>query len=237
MKTLVLGASGATGKLIVKQLMNKGIPTKILIRSQAKLPKEILESKSLEVINGNIDEISSEQLRELLKDCNSVVSCLGHNISLKGIMGKPHKLVFNAVRKIADIFSDSEINKKLILMSTTAYTEKSHGEKETFGERIVFSILKLILPPQADNVISGDHLFKTVKESDRFEWIAVRPDTLIDDTIVSEYEVFDRKRRSPIFNPGKTSRINVACFMADLLSNDMLWQEWKYKAPVIYNKE
>ena len=98
-------------------------------------------------------------------------------------------------------------------------------------------MLKLLLPPHTDNVNSGDYLLKNIKESERFEWIAVRPDSLIDETIVSEYEIVNMKKRSPIFDPGKTSRINVAHFMVDLLSDDKLWQVWKYKAPVIYNKE
>ena len=237
MKTLVLGASGATGRSVVSQLLNKGITPKILIRSGAILSKEISENTNIEIIRGNVNDFSIDQIRDLLKDCSSVVSCLGHNISFKGIFGKPHKLVYNAVKKITDVLGESDNKKRFILMSTTAYTDRMNGEKETFGETIIFTLLKLLLPPHADNVKSGNYLFKKIKESEKFEWIAVRPDSLIDDSNVSEFEIVNKKMRSPIFNSGKTSRINVAHFMVDLLSEDQLWQAWKYKAPVIYNKE
>jgi putative NADH-flavin reductase len=236
MKTLVLGASGATGKLVVSQLLDKGISPKILVRDSAILPREILDRKDIEVIKGNINDYTIEQITEILNDCSAIVSCLGHNISFKGILGKPHKLVCNAVMKITDVLVASDTKKKFVLMSTTAYTDKVHGEKETFGESIVFGLLKVLLPPHTDNVKSGDYLLKKIKESEYFEWVAVRPDSLIDEANISQYQIMDKKMRSPIFNPGKTSRINVAHFIVDLLSEDKLWQVWKYKAPVIYNK-
>jgi len=236
MKTLVIGASGATGRLVVSQLLDKGISPKIVVRDGAILPREISDRKEVEIITGNIDDYTIKQITEIMDDCDAVISCLGHNISLKGILGKPHRLVCNAVMKITDVLGDSKSRKKFVLMSTTAYTDKVHGEKETLGESIVFGLLKLLLPPHTDNVKSGDYLLKRIKESGNFEWIAVRPDSLIDEENVGEYQVVDRRMRSPIFNPGKTSRINVAHFIVALLSDEGLWHDWKYKAPVIYNK-
>ena len=67
--------------------------------------------------------------------------------------------------------------------------------------------------------------------------MAVRPDTLIDEDFLSEYEIYASPVRSALFNPGKTSRINVGNFMARLILENDLWEEWKGKMPVIYNKE
>jgi hypothetical protein len=80
-------------------------------------------------------------------------------------------------------------------------------------------------------------LEKTGKGNTHIEWIAVRPDTLINEAEVSEYTVHPSPVRSPIFNAGKTSRINVANFMACLLKDEELWKQWKFRTPVIYNKE
>lgn len=237
MKTLVLGASGATGKQVVSQLLINGILPKVIVRPTAKVVEEMSNDRKIEIIKGSIDDFSIDQLKGIIEDCDSVVTCLGHNITFKGIFGKPHRLVYNAVKKVTAILNESNKRKKFILMSSTAYTNKMYGEKETSGEAIVFALLKLLLPPHRDNVNSGDHLFKMIKETKSFEWIAVRPDGLIDENVVSNYEIVNEKKRSPIFDPGKTSRINVAHFMVDLLSNDELWQTWKFKAPVIYNKE
>jgi hypothetical protein len=66
--------------------------------------------------------------------------------------------------------------------------------------------------------------------------VAVRPDSLIDEREVTEYEVYASPIRSALFNAGKTSRINVSHFMADLMTDDSLWNKWKGQMPVIYNK-
>ena len=62
------------------------------------------------------------------------------------------------------------------------------------------------------------------------------PDTLINEDIVTEYELYDSPVRSAMFNPGKTSRINVGNFMARLIVENDLWNKWKGRMPVMYNK-
>ena len=67
------------------------------------------------------------------------------------------------------------------------------------------------------------------------EWTAVRPDGLIDEKTVSKYTLHPSPTRSAIFNAGKISRINVAHFMADLITDNNTWNKWKGQMPVIYN--
>ena len=237
MKALVLGASGATGKLVVQQLVNKNIQVRVVVRESAIIPNQISDDKSIEVIRGNINDFEIAKIKDLVKDCDSVICCLGHNISFKGILGPPHKLVYNTVVKIIEALQSKELKPRFILMSTTAYTNRKSGEVNTFGEKIVFSLLKVLLPPHKDNMLAADHLVYKLGSKTNIDWVAVRPDSLFDEENVSEYELHNNKTRSPIFNPGKTSRINVSHFMAELVTNDKLWQEWKHKTPVIYNKE
>ncbi len=237
MKALVLGASGATGKLVVQQLVKKNIQVRVVVRETAIIPNQISDDKSIEVTKGNINDFEIAKIKDLVKDCDSLICCLGHNISLKGILGPPHKLVYNTVVKIIEALQSRELNSKFILMSTTAYTNRKTGEVNTFGEKIVFSLLKVLLPPHKDNMIAADHLVYKLGSTNNIDWVAVRPDSLFDEENVSEYEIHNNKIRSPIFNPGKTSRINVSNFMVGLVTNDQLWQEWKHKTPVIYNKE
>ena len=237
MKALVLGASGATGKLVVQQLIKKNIQVRIVVRESAIVPRHISDDKSIEVIKGNINDFEIAKIKDLVKDCESVICCLGHNISFKGMFGPPHQLVYNTVVKIIEVLQSMEPKPKFILMSTTAYTNRKTGEVNTFGEKIVFSLLKVLLPPHKDNMLAADHLVYKLGSTNRIDWVAVRPDSLIDEENVSEYEIHNSKIRSPIFNPGKTSRINVSNFMAELVTNEKLWQDWKHKTPVIYNKE
>ena len=238
MKVLVLGASGATGKLVVMQLIKRQINIRVVVREGAILSAEILDNPLVEIERGNIAEFNDSEMISLLQDCNAIVSCLGHNITIRGIFGKPRNLVFDTIRNISEIVKEKADKKvKLILMSTTGYTNTITGEKNSLGERIILSILKLLLPPHCDNVKAANYLHEEIgKDNEKIEWIAVRPDTLVNEDNQSTYEVYESPVRSPVFNAGTTSRINVSHFMADLLINERLWREWQFKMPVVYNK-
>ena len=106
------------------------------------------------------------------------------------------------------------------------------------ARRFVIGLLRLLLPPHVDNEQAADYLRSIVGQNDSaIEWAAVRPDGLIDESEVSEYEVHPSPIRSAIFDAGKTSRINVAHFMAELITDDQTWNQWKGQMPVIYNRE
>ncbi|HSW56146.1 MAG TPA: NAD(P)-binding oxidoreductase [Ignavibacteriaceae bacterium] len=237
MKALILGGSGKTGKLVVQQLVKRDIQVRIVVRASAAIPEFFTNDKRIQITKGNVNGFDIAKITELVKDCDSVICCLGHNISPKGILGPPHKMVFNTARKIIEAMYSLKLNQKFILMSTTAYTNKTIGERNGFGEMIIFSLLKVLLPPHRDNMLAADYLVHKLGSDSSIDWVAVRPDSLIDEEDVTKYEIHNHKIRSPLFNPGKTSRINVSHFMAELVTNDKLWQEWKHKTPVIYNKE
>jgi putative NADH-flavin reductase len=80
MKTLVLGASGATGKLVVQQLLKKNIQVRIFVRESAIIPNQISDDKSIEIIKGNIHDFEIAKIKDLVKDCDSIICGLGHNI-------------------------------------------------------------------------------------------------------------------------------------------------------------
>ena len=237
MKALILGGSGATGKLVVQQLVKRNIQVRMVVRESAIIPINISDDNTIEIIKGNINDLTVLNIIDLLKDCDSVICCLGHNISIKGIFGPPYKLVSNTVSKIIEALESLHLKQKFILMSTTAYTNKDIKEKNTFGEKIIFAFLKVLLPPHKDNMLAADYLINNIGSNTEIDWIAIRPDSLFNEEIESEYETHEYKIRSPIFNPGKTSRINVSHFMAELITNNRLWQDWKHKTPVIYNKK
>ena len=123
-------------------------------------------------------------------------------------------------------------------MNTAGNSNRDLNESISFGHRCVIGLLRLLLPPHVDNEKAADHLRINIGQNDRvIEWAAVRPDSLINEDHVTEYEVHPSPTRSAIFNAGSTSRINVGHFMADLITNDDTWNRWKGQMPVIYNKE
>lgn len=238
MRVLVIGASGATGTHVVRQLIKRQINTRILIRTSAALSKDIKESLLVEIVKGNINELDDSEMNNLIRDCNVVISCLGHNVTLKGLFGKPHYLVYDAIKRICETSKEIDGKKvKLILLSTTGYTNPLSKEKNALGEKIILSSLNLLLPPHRDNVKAANYLLTTINKEDKnIAWVAVRPDTLVNDEEESSYDVCESPVRSPIFNAGETSRINVGHFMAELATNESTWNDWQCKTPVIYNK-
>lgn len=238
MKVLVLGATGATGRLAVRQLINKNIKSKIVVRSLDKVPPPIRNNNLVECIVGNITEFDRGKNINLVDDCDAVISCLGHNITLKGMFGKPRMLVTTAIKNICEALTECKKDKvKIILMNTTANRNRRKKENYSSKDKAVLSILSLLLPPQKDNEKAAGYLAEIIGESNPLiEWTAVRPDTLIDEENVSNYQILESIKQSPVFNPGKTSRINVSHFMTELLTDEALWNKWKYKMPVIYNQ-
>ena len=239
MTTLVVGASGATGRQLVEQLLNRGQHVKVIVRSPEKLPKSWKSNKRLCIISASVLELSDTEMSKYLNGCQAIASCLGHNMSLKGIYGHPRRLVTDTVRRLSKAINMNKPDNplKYILMNTTGNRNRDLNEPISFGQRCVIGLLRLLLPPQVDNEQSADYLRTRIGQSDHFiEWVAVRPDSLVDKDEVTEYELYPSPIRSAISNAGKTSRINVGHFMADLITNDEVWNKWKGQMPVIYNK-
>lgn len=235
MKILVLGATGQTGYHVVTQFLENNIQVKAIVRNTDKF-RDIQNIENLQLFKESILAIEDKRFKEILVDVDAVICCLGHNLSLRGIFGKPHYLVTEAIEKTIKNANGKKLE-KFVLMNTTGCLNTKLKEKFSFGESLVMGIMRALLPPQRDNERALRYLEANHKVDESLEWIAVRPDTLITQDQVTNYEVFESTQRSPIFNAGKTSRINVAHFIMTLVSNKEIWNKWKFQMPVIYNKE
>jgi nucleoside-diphosphate-sugar epimerase len=248
MTTLVVGASGATGRLLVEQLCNRGQNVRVIVRSPNKLPETLRNHDNVTVIDASILELSDVEMAQHVSGCVAVASCLGHNISLKGIFGHPRRLVTDATRRLCHAIAVAdgkpfEANKsdkptKFVLMNTAGNSNRDLHEPISFSQQCVIGLIRLLLPPHVDNEAAADYLRTNIGQNDEaIEWAVVRPDNLIDEDRVTKYEVYASPTRSAIFDAGVTSRINVAHFMAELIANEDTWNKWKGKMPVIYNEE
>lgn len=240
MTTLILGASGATGKQLVEQLLVMKQKVKVIVRPTSKIPDSWSNNDQITIIKACVSDMSEDEMVENLKGCQAVASCLGHNITMKGIWGKPRRLVTNSVKLICAAIQKNANERpiKFVLMNTTGNRNKGLKESISFGEKLVMGLIRLLVPPQLDNEEAADFLRVNIgQKNQRIEWVAVRPDALINEDSVTEYKIDASPIRSALFNPGKTSRINVGNFMARLIIENDLWSKWKGQMPVIYNKE
>lgn len=239
MTTLVVGASGTTGKHLVEQLLTKKQQVKVVVRSPNKLPESWKSNDRLTIIHAGISEISVDNMAAYIQDCDAVVSCLGHNLTFKGIYGKPRRLVTDAVELLCNAITKNGTGKpvKFVLMNTSGNRNRDLNEPISLGQRFVISLLRLLLPPHVDNEKAADYLRLQVGQNNKhIEWVAVRPDGLVNEDEVTAYEVYPSPIRSAIFSAGTVSRINVGHFMANLISSSELWFKWKGQMPVIYSK-
>ena len=238
MKCLVVGASGATGSLLVRQLLDGGHQVRAIARSSDRLPHDLLRHDRLDVIEAGISYASNAELEETLGGCDAVACCLGHNMTFNGIFGNPRRLVADATRRLCDAAraGASPVPIKFVLMNTAGNANRDLAEPVSFAQDCIIGMLRIALPPHVDNEAAADYLRTEIGQNDSsIEWVVVRPDTLLNVSDITEYEVHVSPTRSAIFNPGKTSRINVAHFMAELISNRETWVQWKGQMPVIYN--
>lgn len=240
MRVLVVGASGATGSLLVKELLARGMSVLAIVRSAERFIGRLGPHDRLSVEQASPLEVGREQLVQWVSECDAVVSCLGHTLSFKGIYCKPRRLVTEATQRLCEAAKASKTGApvKFVLMNSTGCQNRDLGETVSLPERCVVALIRLLVPPHRDNENASRYLRKELGANDeRVEWVVVRPDSLVDLESVSKYQLHNSPIRSAIFDSGKTSRINVAHFMARLLSDQGLWERWKGKTPVLYDSE
>lgn len=149
MKVLVVGASGATGKNLVNQLLGKGNNVRIIVRSKENLPKSWTDNVNLEIIIASILDLNERELIKNTANCDAVASCLGHNLSFKGIYGQPRKLVTDATKRLCYAIKSHQPEKpiKYLLMNTSGNSNRDLKEPISFAQKSVIGLLRLILPP------------------------------------------------------------------------------------------
>ena len=210
----------------------------MILRSVENLTEDSKNNGNLSVVQASLLNLSDKDLLEHVTGCNAIASCLGHNMNMKGIYGQPRRLVTDAMQRLCQAVRETqpENSVRFVLMNTVGNSNRDIPERISFAQRCVMALIRLLLPPHVDNEKAADYLRTQIGKNDKqIEWAVVRPDDLTDETSVGEYEIHPSPVRSAIFDSGTTSRINVGHFMAQLLTDDAVWDAWKGKMPVIYN--
>ncbi|MEM9904238.1 MAG: SDR family oxidoreductase [Cyanobacteria bacterium P01_D01_bin.44] len=120
MKALVVGATGQTGYRIVKQLVEKGIPVRAVVRDLAKA-KELLPTE-VEVVTGDVLEPSTIRAAmapggrsSTISDCTVLMCATGAQPSLD-VTG-PYKVDYEGTKNLVDVAKEAGIERFIIVSS------------------------------------------------------------------------------------------------------------------------
>ena len=92
--------------------------------------------------------------------CSAVISCLGHNLTLRGMFGEPRRLATDATRRMYDAIRVNEPAEsvKFVLMNTTGNSNRDLDERISFGQKCLMTLIRLLLAPHVDNEKAADYL-------------------------------------------------------------------------------
>ncbi len=200
---LVVGASGATGRLLVEDLLQRGQRVRAVVRSPEKLPETLRRHPLLSVVRAHLLDLGDHDTTQLVSDCTAIASCLGHNLTLKGIYGSPRGLVADATRRLCEAVRATRRDHpvRFVLMNTAGNRNRDLDEPTSWGQRRVIDLVRLLLPPHRDNERAADYLRVEVGRRDSaIAWVVVRPDTLVNQDVVTEY------RGAPVADPQRDFR-------------------------------
>lgn len=248
LKVLVVGSTGATGKHVVQMLLDRGDTEVVaLARSQEKLmgllgTGQEKSIKNLVVKEASISEMTDAQIKDLTEGCTAVVSCLGHNLTFKG-MFREGLFVSESVQKLTRAMPSSC---RFVMMGTdaVAYPDGSDPKRTRF-ERGLLRFMRWILPPVNDNELAAAHLFEDAKSSkNSYEWVAVRPGDLVEtedaellEKSKKDYEIHEHTFGG-LFGDNSTYRSQVADFLVHLATmSSKAFKTYNHKMPVVYSRK
>lgn len=232
---LLLGATGRTGGRALQQLLARGVRVRAVVRSRGRLPAGVAGHPGLTVVEASLLSLDDEELRRLVAGCDAVVSCLGHVLSLRGVLGPPRDLVTRTTARLCraiEALAPAAPVRFVLMSSVSVHRPAPADPRRGAPERAFLALLRAVLPPARDNQRAADLLVERVgPHHPSVEWTVIRPDTLLEGE-VSGYGLHEGLVDA-IFRPGRTRMANVAHFICELVTKPETWAAWRGKLPVI----
>jgi uncharacterized protein YbjT (DUF2867 family) len=207
MKVLVLGATGGTGRHIVREARANGHTVVALVRSRANA--QPLEGA--ELIEGDARDESA--LASALEGCDGVVSSLGTGVS----PFREVTLLSTATRALVNAMRRQEVRRLVCITGLGAGDSRGHGG---------FLFDRLLYPLLLRNVYADKDRQEDAVRASGLDWVLVRPVVLSDDAPTGRVRALTDLSG---VNGGKIPRADVARFVVEQLASDA----WLHKAPLI----
>ncbi len=207
MKVLVLGATGGTGRHIVREARASGHTVVALVRSRANA--QPLEGA--ELIEGDARDESA--LASALKGCDGVISSLGTGIS----PFRQVTLLSAATTALVNAMRREKVRRLVCITGLGAGDSRGHGG---------FLFDRLLFPLLLRNIYDDKDRQEAVVRASGLDWVLVRPVVLTDAPAAGRVRALTDLSG---VHGGKIPRADVARFVVEQLTSDA----WLHQAPLI----
>lgn len=197
MKIVIFGASGATGKELVKQALAQGHRVTAFVRNASKLQ---IQHEQLQIQQGNVTDYTA--VERSIKDQDAVLCALGASTPLRR-----DPALAEGVRNLVKAMDKENVN-RLIYLSFL-------GVKESRKDLGLF--VNFVVAPILRNVVADHEVKEEIIKQSGLEWTLVRPPRLTDGPKSGIYRSgIDIKPQSLILT---ISRLDLADFMLRQLTD------------------
>ncbi|WP_027054678.1 NAD(P)-dependent oxidoreductase [Mesorhizobium erdmanii] len=208
MKILVLGATGATGRLIVAKAIAEGHHVVALVRSKAKAAADLT---GVELVEGDARDAAA--LTRAIAGCDAVVSSLGTAMS----PFREVTLLSTATRALVGIMERQNIRRLVCITGLGAGDSRGHGG---------FFFDRLVLPLLLRKVYEDKNRQEDAIRGSTLDWTIVRPTVLNDKPARGRIKALTDLSG---VHGGTIARADVADFVVQQLTADT----WLRKTPLI----
>lgn len=199
MKLLVLGASGACGRHVVRQALKRGHEVTSIVR----MGTDYIPKKQETLIRGSV--LNEELISRAVQDVDGIISCLGQKRKSKlnpwSEITSPTNLTSTVARHLA---THAKAGTKVVVVS-------AGGVGDSFDRTnwlIRFLINTSSLGPAYEDL---EHMEQNLKNS-KLDWLALRPVTLSDGAVSDRTHLTDTYEAVSM-----VSRANVATWILNAI--------------------
>jgi uncharacterized protein YbjT (DUF2867 family) len=191
---LVIGATGGTGREVVRQAEARGLKVRAFVRDEARARATLGER--IEYVEGDVR--SGTGIDVAMHGVDYVVSALGSNVRADA-QNTPEKVDYEGIRKLAETAARAGV-RHFVLVSSMGVTHEDHPLNKMFGNILVWKL-------KGENALRASGIPYTV----------VRPGGLLDTaggaTGVKVFQGDDLR------NQGRIARADVATVCLAALGN------------------
>jgi putative NADH-flavin reductase len=197
-KLIIFGATGATGKEVVRQSLGEGFDVTVIVRDPSSLHSG---DPDLKIVQGDV--LRPETFSEEIIGKDAVISCLGI-----GSGTKPTVVYSEGVRNILTAMEKADVTRLICISAGALYTNKNMGF-------IIRTLTRLVLQKIFRNPYADMRIMEKILERSSIDWTVLRPPMLRNGPLTKKFRV---AIGSDIKNPFSISRADLAWYMVSIIS-------------------